>query len=104
MNHKKLEILCEAYALGVLDQKERSLLEEHLQNRCLFCEKALSEFKAIVSSMSLAIEPVIPRPELKEKILAQVMQEARHEKGENLTIGKCFNAFSTFPLHKYTFK
>ncbi len=74
MKHQQLLQLCEAYALGALDENDRQQLESHLHSSCDECAAKLSEFKRVVTALGLSTEPVAPPPQLKNKILAQVMQ------------------------------
>ncbi|MFQ5674927.1 MAG: cupin domain-containing protein [bacterium] len=79
MNHDKIKQLCAAYALGALDEADRLVVEEHLQENCPSCMKILAEFGVVVGGLGLTAAPVTPRPELKKKILHEAMHDV-HEK------------------------
>ena len=63
--------LVTAYALGVLDPEEARELEAHLGG-CAACRAALARYEQVVGEIGAAVEPVSPRPELRETLLAEL--------------------------------
>jgi len=57
------------YVMGALDPDERQELRAHLQSGCPACNGYLAEVEAIVALLPLGLTPVIPRPELKDRLL-----------------------------------
>ena len=74
MEHVHLQQLCEAYALGVLDEDERRQLETHLQSGCDECTAKMAGLNRVITALGLPAEPVAPPTELKKKILQQALQ------------------------------
>lgn len=79
INHDKIKQLCAAYALGALDEADRLVVEEHLQENCRSCIKILAEFGVVAGSLGLTAAPVTPRPELKKKIIQEAMHGAQEK-------------------------
>lgn len=71
MKHEHLHQLCEAYALGALDENEQREFQNHLQAGCDACAAKLSELNRVINALGLSAEPAAPSPELKKKIIEQ---------------------------------
>lgn len=66
----------EAYALGTLEEAERSELEAHLTSGCATCQRALAEGRWLVAQLGYLAEEATPPGELKNRLLARVRAEA----------------------------
>jgi anti-sigma factor RsiW len=76
VKHQRLHELCEAYALGALNDNEREQLESHLQSGCEECTKKLAELQRVGAALGFSVAAVAPPPELKQKILDHMASEA----------------------------
>ena len=74
MDHDQLRELTGAYALGLLSEDERRLLETHLRV-CPECAREVDALIATVRTLPLAVSPAEPRPELRSRILASVVAQ-----------------------------
>ncbi len=68
MEHRELENLAAAYALGRLVPEERRTFESHAAS-CAACAKLAQDYKATASLLPLAADQVEPSPALKMRIL-----------------------------------
>jgi hypothetical protein len=64
------------YAAGVLEEAERSELEEHLASGCPRCNEALEEEREGLATLALSLAPVVPPPRVRERLLARVREQA----------------------------
>jgi anti-sigma factor RsiW len=69
--------LTAGYALDALDAEERAAYEEHLP-ACDRCREELASFWTVTSSLALAATGPDPRPELRERILAEARAERQN--------------------------
>jgi anti-sigma-K factor RskA len=60
-----------AYALGVLDADEVSMLEAHLKN-CLDCQSELADYQSVAMGLLQSTPPHDPSPGLRRKLVAQL--------------------------------
>jgi anti-sigma factor ChrR (cupin superfamily) len=58
------------YALGTLDRAETEAFEAHVAEGCAVCAEELDAFSATVAQLAAAARPALPRPELRERVLA----------------------------------
>lgn len=72
MNNHDLHHLAGAYALDALDAEERRAFEAHYPT-CEICKAEVTDFREIGGILAEGVE-VGPRPELKDQIMAEVMQ------------------------------
>lgn len=63
--------LLPAFALGSLDTDEALQVEEHLVS-CWICRRESSAFQIIAEQLSLAVPPVNPAPEVKERLMQRI--------------------------------
>lgn len=63
--------LLPAFALGSLNADEARQVEEHLLI-CRICQRESAAFQAIAEQLSLAAPPVVPSPEVKERLMQRV--------------------------------
>lgn len=66
--HEDFENALAAYALGALDDKEAAELKAHLEG-CASCREALGRLQSATAAVPLAVEVVLPAPNLRERIL-----------------------------------
>jgi anti-sigma-K factor RskA len=63
-----------AYALDALDDNERQLFEEHLED-CALCAEEISSLRAAASALAYAVEGPAPPAELRERLLERARAE-----------------------------
>lgn len=80
MEHDQLRELTGAYALGLLHEDERRVLEAHLRV-CPECTREAEELIATVSTLPYAVEPAEPRAELRTRIVKSMLAESRKSVG-----------------------
>ena len=73
--HEQYEENVGAYLLGALPELETEVFEKHLGS-CATCRRELDELRVAAEALPRAVEPVVPPPELKEKLMATVYAEA----------------------------
>jgi anti-sigma factor RsiW len=64
-----------AYVLGALDERDRAAFEEHLRS-CEGCREEVDELRVAADALPLAAEQLVPPPELRDRIMAVVRDEA----------------------------
>jgi len=79
MTCRDIEQNLPAYLEDLLSEEETKIVREHLVS-CRSCGKALEDLKS-AETLLQNLEEVAPPPWLKQKILAQVKEEAQPEKG-----------------------
>jgi len=79
MNCRDIEKNLPAYLEDLLPEEEKVMVREHLAS-CRKCGKALEDLKSM-DTLLQNLEEVAPPPWLKQKIMAQVREEAQPEKG-----------------------
>ena len=105
INDKYFE-LCALYCIDFLQGSELLELEGHLASRCTVCNREIVIFKEIIALLTLALQPISPPGELKERILfssrlasvvksnsvvsenESVQQTMKHEEPEILKVEK----------------
>jgi len=60
------------YAAGQLEPTEVEALRAHLSSGCAICAGRLAEAEAMIAQMGLALEPVEPRQETGEALMARI--------------------------------
>jgi len=73
--HEQYEESVGAYLLGALPELETEAFEKHLSS-CPTCRRELDDLRVAAEALPRAVEPVVPPPELKEKLMATVWAEA----------------------------
>lgn len=73
--HDELQKLIPAYALGCLDKEDAHIMHRHLMD-CAACRKELAVYEDVVNSLGTAVPLVSEPAALKERLLAQVREEA----------------------------
>lgn len=84
MNDEDLEdVMNEAalYALGALPDEKARAVEKRLQSGCGFCAAQVECYAAVAEQLSLAVAPVEPRPELRQRLRERL---ARRDRGSQL--------------------
>jgi anti-sigma-K factor RskA len=76
MSHDELKELLAAFALDSLDGEEARAVEEHLEG-CAECRGELERLRDTAGLLALAVDPVTPPAEVRERLLAQVGGESR---------------------------
>lgn len=79
MSHEELQELLALHALDALDPREAAELEAHLAT-CESCPAELDGLRASAGAIGLAVDPVAPPPDLRARILAQVMEQSPAER------------------------
>ncbi|HWE80291.1 MAG TPA: anti-sigma factor [Gaiellaceae bacterium] len=74
MDAETLHELSAAYALDALDDAERESFEQHLAG-CERCRADVADFSSVSGSLAFAVEPAVPPPALKERILVAARAE-----------------------------
>ncbi len=83
------------YALGALSDSERDELESHLKT-CARCSSELREAEEVLSALPLALEPVAPSPNLRERVLHSIQTVSNEEPA---SVGEPQTDSSSEPLH-----
>jgi anti-sigma-K factor RskA len=66
--------LIPAHALGILDEDEAALVEEHLEG-CARCRAQMREAQDEVSLLALTAPRIAPPPELRDRLMASIDDE-----------------------------
>jgi anti-sigma factor ChrR (cupin superfamily) len=69
--------LAELYALGALGADEARPLEEHLRD-CPVCRREIDSLRATADELALAAPPVEPPPELRRRLLGNLVPRGAH--------------------------
>ena len=64
-----------AYVLGAMPASERDEYEAHLTT-CAVCREEVDELRPAAEALPMASPPMLPPPELKDRIMAEVEREA----------------------------
>src|SRR5205814_8883171 len=64
------------YLADAIDADERAELESHLATGCPRCAGALAEAEAILARLSLALDPIAPSPQARERLLQRITPPA----------------------------
>lgn len=70
MSCEELQEALELYALGALEEEERSQVEEHLARGCETCQRNLREALAVNAQVMASVQQTAPRAGLKRRVLA----------------------------------
>jgi len=73
---QELEELIPAYALDAVDEKDRARIEAHLA-RCANCARLVAAYRPVVELLPYAVPQVEPPAELKYRVLAAVLPQAK---------------------------
>ena len=66
-----------SYALGILDDPERSEISEHLGRQCEMCTAGVASALATVSALSGAVKITEPPKSLRRRVIASVEREPK---------------------------
>ncbi len=69
------------FALGILDDPERSEITEHLLRKCENCVPGIASAMATVSAMSGAVKISEPPKDLRRRVVAMVARDAQDQSG-----------------------
>ena len=75
--HDELLELAELYALGGLTPEERARIEEHVADGCARCAAALRANLDVADQLLLAVGPVAPAADVRDRLFARVRGEQR---------------------------
>lgn len=78
----KFRELIEAYALGALDEQERTMLESHLSAGCADCAKVLAEARWVTSQLAYLAPAAEPSEMLRARLLRTVRADAAAKPAE----------------------
>ncbi len=73
--HARLAEGLGSYVLGAMPDDERPVFERHLME-CEVCREDLASFEVVAEALPIAVTPLAPPPELKDRIMAVVRSEA----------------------------
>lgn len=76
MSHEELRDLMVLYLLGELEDAERGSVRAGLESGDPRYAGCLAEAEALLATLSLGLEPVVPRAEAKQKLMARVASGA----------------------------
>lgn len=68
--HGAYQELAALYSVGALPELERARFEAHLAQGCAACEAELAALRPTIDALADAVEPVEPRPQLRQRVLA----------------------------------
>ena len=74
-DHTRWEDFAGAYVLGAMAVAEREEFEEHLST-CALCREEVEELQPAAEALPMASPLMVPPPELKARIMAEVEREA----------------------------
>jgi len=74
-DHQRWEDTAATYVLGALPDDERAQFETHLAD-CPACRAEVDELRVAAEALPVAPPPMLPPPELKARIMAEVEREA----------------------------
>ncbi|MBV8820095.1 MAG: anti-sigma factor [Acidobacteriaceae bacterium] len=72
MTHEEMSELYELYAFGVLDEDEKTEIEEHLARKCPECEAGVRQALAMSSMLAMMPDQVAAPKRLRTRVLASV--------------------------------
>jgi anti-sigma-K factor RskA len=78
-NHEDWLAQADIYALGALDGDELVAFEAHLAAGCPVCEEHMRRIQETLTLLPQALQPLIPPPTVKARLLAQIATEAPAE-------------------------
>jgi quercetin dioxygenase-like cupin family protein len=76
---QELEEQAALNAIGVLEPDDRRAFAVRLQGESLPLRQAATAYQAVAEALASSVDPVTPRPELRERIVSQVATEAARE-------------------------
>jgi anti-sigma factor RsiW len=79
MNCENIRELLNAYIDGILSDKDRAVVESHLQT-CNDCRNELDELKAAIKLVR-GMDRIVPPPWFAEQVMSKVREDAVKEKG-----------------------
>jgi anti-sigma-K factor RskA len=74
-DHQRWADTAGAYVLGAMPAEERDQYEAHLAT-CAVCQEEVDELRPAAEALPMASPPMLPPPELKDRIMAEVEREA----------------------------
>jgi anti-sigma-K factor RskA len=74
-DHARWADVAGAYVLGAMPSAERDEFEVHLAT-CAVCQEEVEEVRPAAEALPMASPPILPPPELKDRIMAEVEREA----------------------------
>jgi anti-sigma-K factor RskA len=69
--------LADAFVLGALDDDEARQFLQHLSTGCPICQQTVAISRRLVNVLPYAVEPKVPPPELKRRLLNAVASEEK---------------------------
>lgn len=75
MNHDEFKELVPIMALNALPAEEEEQVAAHVQF-CSECSRLLEEYQSTAGDIAMAVRPVVPPADLKDRIMAQARQSA----------------------------
>ena len=71
-----LRELASLYALDALAQEEKAAYEAHFGAGCAVCVAEVASFRKVTGAVGLSVDPLSPRPELRERLMKAVAKMA----------------------------
>lgn len=78
-----LRELASLYALDALAQEEKAAYEAHLGAGCVVCVAEVASFRKVTGAVGLSVDPLSPRPELRERLMKAVAKMAQPPAGNS---------------------
>jgi len=78
--HDEFAAAAAAYAIDALDRDEARLFEAHLAT-CAECQRDLAEYRRVAAGLGLAVDPAVPAPDLKARVLARATAQPQSSVG-----------------------
>ncbi len=73
--HQDADVLAAALSVGSIDEGDQAALQLHLSG-CADCRRVAGEYMAAAARLPLALEPALPSPELRGRLMRAVYAEA----------------------------
>lgn len=79
---QQADVLAAALSVGSIDANDQEALLQHLAG-CAACRRVAGEYMAAAARLPLALEPVLPSPELRGRLMRAVYAEAAQAKEQS---------------------
>jgi anti-sigma-K factor RskA len=83
---QQADVLAAALSVGSIDANDQAALLQHLAG-CAQCRRVAGEYMAAAARLPLALEPVLPSPELRGRLMHAVYAEAAQARARSARTG-----------------